>query len=236
MITASDRLVRIPATICGSAAGKHDPPDALAPRDAVRARGVDERRVDAAHAVDRVQEDREHAEERDEGDLLLVRRCRAAGRSRSAAAPAAASPASTRCAASPAGASTRESPIGIPSATPSDDRDPEAERRSGRGSARRAVVNCENSHMSWNSTRIVDSRGKLGLSACTVHSCQTREDRQRDAYLGADRDRVVEPAVHAARPAATDASAARAARARPSRSGRRARGSRWRSRARTAGR
>ena len=42
---------------------------------------------------------------------------------------------------------------------PDDDRDHEAEQRSARGSARRASSNCEKSHISRNSTRIVDSRG-----------------------------------------------------------------------------
>ena len=64
-----------------------------------------------------------------------------------------------------------ESPIGIPIATPATTAIPKPSPiRTRLGTT--CVVNCENSHMSWNSTRIVDSRGKLGLSACTVHSCQ----------------------------------------------------------------
>ena len=66
----------------------------------------------------------------------------------------------------------RESPIGIPSATPATTAIPNPRPiRTRLGTT--WVVNCENSHMSWNSTRIVDSLGKLGLSAWTVHSCQT---------------------------------------------------------------
>ena len=34
------------------------------------------------------------------------------------------------------------------------------------------VPNSEKSHRSWNWTRIVESRGNFGSSACTVHSCQ----------------------------------------------------------------
>ena len=64
-----------------------------------------------------------------------------------------------------------ESPIGIPIATP-------AMTAIAKPSPIRSrlgttwVVNSEKSHMSLNSTRIVDSRGKWSLSACTVHSCQ----------------------------------------------------------------
>ena len=63
-----------------------------------------------------------------------------------------------------------ERPIGIPIATP-------AMTASAKPSPIRSrlgttwVVNSEKSHMSLNSTRIVDSRGKWSLSACTVHSC-----------------------------------------------------------------
>ena len=60
----------------------------------------------------------------------------------------------------------------MPSATPTTTAIAEAERRSARGSARRASPNWEKSHRSWNSTRIVDSRGNFGESACTVQSCQ----------------------------------------------------------------
>src|SRR5918992_1342509 len=51
---------------------KHEPPDPLAPGHAVRPRRLDQRRVDAAHTVNRVQQDREQAEERDERDLLAI--------------------------------------------------------------------------------------------------------------------------------------------------------------------
>ena len=44
----------------------------LAPGDAVRPGRLHQRRLDAADAVNRVEEDREEAEERDECDLLLV--------------------------------------------------------------------------------------------------------------------------------------------------------------------
>ena len=53
-------------------ARQHDPPDPLVRRDAVRPRGLDECRLDPAHAVDRVEQDREGAEEGDERDLLDV--------------------------------------------------------------------------------------------------------------------------------------------------------------------
>src|SRR6188472_2388708 len=52
--------------------GQHDAPDPLVGRDAVGARGVDERRVEGADPVDRVEQHREDAEERDERDLLQV--------------------------------------------------------------------------------------------------------------------------------------------------------------------
>ena len=64
-----------------------------------------------------------------------------------------------------------ESPIGIPSATPTTTAIPKPSPiRMRLGTT--CVVNCENSHMSRNSTRIVDSLGKLSLPAWTVHSCQ----------------------------------------------------------------
>ena len=62
----------MPAKICGQRRGQDDAADRSRPRDAVRARRVHQRRLDAAHAVDRVQQDREEAEERDERDLLRV--------------------------------------------------------------------------------------------------------------------------------------------------------------------
>ena len=72
MITASERLVRMPAKICGSAAGK----------TIRRMRSCGGMRYEravsisvgsiAAHAVDRVQQHREDAEEGDERDLLAV--------------------------------------------------------------------------------------------------------------------------------------------------------------------
>src|SRR4029078_10395255 len=52
--------------------GEHDAPDPLVGRDAVGAGGVHERRVEASDAVDRVEQHREDAEERDERDLLRV--------------------------------------------------------------------------------------------------------------------------------------------------------------------
>ena len=72
MITASERLVRMPAAICGDAAGS------TSRRMRSRLGMLYERAVSsivgsiAAHAVDRVQQDREEAEERDERDLLPV--------------------------------------------------------------------------------------------------------------------------------------------------------------------
>ena len=185
MITASERLVRIPATICGAAAGQHEPPDPLAPRDAVRARGLEQRRVDAAHAVDRVQQDREQAEEGDERRPSARCRSSGAGRSRSAAAPAAASRASTRCAASPRAAPSARGRSGCRARC-------RRRRAMPKPSAMRSrlgttcVPNCENSHRSWNSTRIVDSRGNFGTCACTVQSCHASEDRDRHRDLGGD--------------------------------------------------
>ena len=72
MITASERLVRIPAEICGEAAGNDEPADPLPPRDVERPRGLEQGRVDRADPVHRVQQDREEAEERDERHLLDV--------------------------------------------------------------------------------------------------------------------------------------------------------------------
>ncbi len=52
--------------------GQHDPPDPRERPDPVRAGRVGQRRIDPAHAVDRVQEHGEEAEEADERDLLDV--------------------------------------------------------------------------------------------------------------------------------------------------------------------
>ena len=184
--------------------------------------------------VDRVQQDREQAEEGDERDLLHVadvvqqddRDRQQRGRRHR---PPVLDVRHRQLRAQ------RESPIGIPSATPATTAIPKPRPiRTRLGTT--CVVNCENSHMSWNSTRIVDSRGKLGLSACTVQACQATRIASGTSDLRADRDRVVEPPVHARAPLRRMPAQHAALERRPSRSGSRARGSRWRSRARTAGR
>ena len=95
-------------------------------------------------------------------------------------------------------------------------------RRRSRSRARSAtrlgttcVVNCEKSHMSRNSTRIVDSRGKIGrCPRCTVHTCQAARIASGTAISAPIASAVVEPrGSRCAPPAATDASAGRAARA-----------------------
>ena len=107
--------------------------------------------------------------------------------------------------------------------------------RSVRGSGRRARRTARTATCRWNSTRIVDRRGNLIDCACTVHSCQAAEDRERDGELRRRPSRCGRRAGSRARPTAgTGASGARAARACSSRGGRRRRGSRWRARARTA--
>ena len=72
MITASARLVRIPAEMRGQGSRKDDAADLLVGRNPVGPCRLDQRRLDPAHAVDRVQQHREQAEERDEADLLEV--------------------------------------------------------------------------------------------------------------------------------------------------------------------
>ena len=81
---------------------------------------------------------------------------------------------------------SRERPSGMPSAMPSDDARcrSRAPMRSRLGTT--CSSNCENSQMSWNSTRIVDSRGKNCESACTVHDLPGGEERDRHGDLGAD--------------------------------------------------
>ena len=56
----------------GSAAGKHDLPQRPAARDAEGAPGVDQHRIDAAHAAIGVEQDRKQAGEEDDEDLHLV--------------------------------------------------------------------------------------------------------------------------------------------------------------------
>jgi len=64
----------------------------------------------------------------------------------------------------------RESPIGIPSATPARQAIPNpSPTRSRLGTT--SDWKWENSQRSWNSTRIVDKRGKNCEFACAVQSC-----------------------------------------------------------------
>ncbi len=119
MITASAEARPHPGRRSAAAPpGSTMPADPLAPRDPVRARRVDQRRVDPAHAVDRVQQDREDAEEGDERDLLAVadrvqQHDRDRQQRRRRHRPPVLDVRHRRAA-----ASTRERPIGMPSATP----------------------------------------------------------------------------------------------------------------------
>ena len=215
MITASERLVRMPATICGSAAGQHDPADPLVRRDAVRARRLDQRRVDPAHAVDRVQQHREEAEERDERDLLQVAdRVQQDDRDRQQRRRRHRAPVldvrhrrSMRA--------QRERPSGMPSAMPSDDGDREAERDplEARDDVRAElgeephVLELDEDRRQPRELRVVALRRS--------RACQASEERERHGDLGARSSAPLYGArAHARlRPLRRDASAARAARA-----------------------
>ena len=90
----------------------------------------------------------------------------------------------------------RERPSGIPMDQAEEHRHARSRLRSVQ--ARDDVrANCEKSHMSRNSTRIVESRGKRGSSAWTVHACQADEDEQRHGDLRGDLSRVVAPGSRA---------------------------------------
>ena len=154
-----------------------------------------------AHAVDRVQQDREQAEERDEDDLLAFadrvqqddrdrqqrrRRHRAPVldvRHRERRAPSARARAECRA------------------RSPRTDGDPEAEQRSARGSARRRSLNCAKSHsvleLARGSSR---AAGSTASSACTVQSCQrARGSRTGTAISAPILSDVTRPALIGAR-------------------------------------
>ena len=227
----------MPATICGSAAGRTSRRIRSSARHPVRARRVDQRRVDPAHAVDRVQQHREEAEEGDERDLLPVAdvvqqddRDRQQRGRRHRAPVLDVRHRQRRASSARARSGCR------------------ARRRRRRRSRSRApirtrlgttwVLNCENSHMSWNS--IEDRRQPrevLRSAPAPSRAARRRGSRAAPRSRAPTASAVYGRRRHARRPAATGASAAtRRSSRRHQRSGWRARGSRSRARARTAGR
>jgi hypothetical protein len=107
----------------------------------------------------------------------------------------------------------RESPSGMPSAIPSTAAIPKPSRmRTRLGTT--CSWNCEKSHMSLNSTRIVESRGKYCESACTVHACQRKRIATGTAISAATARVEYVRRLTSSPPVARDASGARGARAR----------------------
>ena len=233
MITASERLVRMPAAIWGIAAGRTS--RRIRSRlGTLKERAVSSsRRVDRPHPVHRVQEYREEAEERDERHLLDVadgvqKDDRDREKRRRRHRPPVLDVRHRE------GRVQRDMPSGTPMPTPTTVAmaNPRTIRlRLGTT----CVPNSEKSQSFWNSTRIVESRGKFGSAACTVQSCHAARIAIGTAISAAILS-VLYVLALTRLPFGTGASAGSAARAPRARSGSRSRGTRSRARARTPAR
>ena len=230
MITASERLVRIPAAICGNAPGRTSRLIRSCLRHAVRAGGLDAAsgRSPRTPSIVFSRIGKTQKKAMNETFWTFPIECSSTIEIGSRAGGGIARHhsmwgiAHTRA--------QRDSPSGIPIATPTTTAIPKPSAiRSRLGTT--WVPNSAKSHISRNSTRIVESRGNCGFSARTVQSCHAARIASGTAISARDHAGPVgRPTSRPGRSAGRDASAAPATRARERRSESRSRGSRSRAR------